>query len=80
MVLLTSGVGTSEATFVTGDGSHQVASLVTLQSPGSLTLQDLQQSGITGLTSLSLGENGQQVLVVTDPAHIEALQVSGWAV
>ncbi|CAG5118567.1 unnamed protein product [Candidula unifasciata] len=74
MVLLTSGVGTSEAAFMTADGGHQVASLVTLQSPGSLTLQDLQQSGIHGLTSLSLGENGQQVLVVTDPAHIEALQ------
>uniref|UniRef100_A0A0B7BR01 C2H2-type domain-containing protein n=1 Tax=Arion vulgaris TaxID=1028688 RepID=A0A0B7BR01_9EUPU len=75
MVLLTSGVGTTEsATFVTSDGSHQVASLVTLQSPGNLTLQDLQHSGITGLTSLSLGENGQQVLVVTDPAHLEALQ------
>ncbi|XP_059144961.1 zinc finger protein 76-like isoform X2 [Physella acuta] len=75
MMLLTSGVGTGDATtFVTSDGSHQVASLVTLQTPSGITLQDLQQSGITGLTSLSLGENGQQVLVVTDPAQLEALQ------
>ncbi|CAL1542897.1 unnamed protein product [Lymnaea stagnalis] len=73
MMLLTPGT-TDAATFVTGDSSHQVASLVTLQTPGNLTLQDLQQSGITGLTGLSLGENGHQVLVVTDPAHLEAIQ------
>ncbi|KAH9518811.1 hypothetical protein Btru_006321 [Bulinus truncatus] len=75
MMLLTPGVSTSEAaTFVTTDGSHPVASLVTLQAPGSILLQDLQQSGLTGLTSLSLGENGHQVLVVTDPTQLEHFQ------
>nr|KAG5687944.1 hypothetical protein BaRGS_021617 [Batillaria attramentaria]KAG5690672.1 hypothetical protein BaRGS_007643 [Batillaria attramentaria] len=45
------------------------AGLVTL--PAQVTLQALQAQG---LTSFTVGDQGQQVLVVTDPAQLEALQ------
>lgn len=48
----------------------RTAGLVTL--PAQVTLQALQAQG---LTSITVGEHGQQVLVVTDPAQLEVLQV-----
>ena len=65
-----------------GDNNHQsqqqqqMGALVTLQQNMQAlgALQGLQ--GLPGLTSLALAENGQQVLVVTDPTQLETLQVS----
>ncbi|RUS89912.1 hypothetical protein EGW08_002353 [Elysia chlorotica] len=53
---------------------QQMGALVTLQQNMQAlgALQGFQ--GIPGLTSLALMENGQQVLVVTDPSQLEALQ------
>lgn len=52
---------------------QQLANLLTLQNiQGFGGLNGLQ--GVPGLTGLALTENGQQVLVVTDPAQLEALQ------
>ena len=61
---------------LSGEGGPQLANLVALPSPGNMTMAELQQNGVTGFTSLSLGESGQQVLVVTDPSQLEALQVN----
>ncbi|XP_005106657.1 zinc finger protein 76 isoform X2 [Aplysia californica] len=74
MVLLASQMNSSEAVVTLADGTAQLANLVALQSPGTISMQELQQSGVAGFTSLSLGEAGQQVLVVTDPSQLEALQ------
>ena len=64
MVLLTPQGTTSDGMVSLGDGTAQLVNLATLQ-----------QNGLAGLASLPLGEGGQQVLVVTDPAQLEALQV-----
>lgn len=63
MVLLTPQGSTSDGMVSLGDGTAQLVNLATLQ-----------QNGLAGLASLPLGEGGQQVLVVTDPAQLEALQ------
>ena len=54
--------------------SHDASTgLVTL--PAQLSLQTLQGQGIPSFTIG--GEQGQQVLVVTDPSQLEMLQVRG---
>lgn len=53
----------------------QNSALVTL--PAQVTLQALQSQG---LSSFTVGQTGHQVLVVTDPAQLEALQVGVLAI
>ena len=57
MVLLASQLnGGGEGLVTLGDGTAQLANLVALPSPGNMSMQELQQNGVTGFTSLSLGE------------------------
>ena len=47
---------------------------VTLQTQtAQVTLQQLQQQH--GVATITVGDQGQQVYVITDPAQLEALQV-----
>ena len=51
-------------------GSTDKTSLPTTQADHTALLQQ------AGVASFTLGEQGQQVYVITDPAQLEALQVS----
>ncbi|XP_025087534.1 zinc finger protein 76-like isoform X1 [Pomacea canaliculata] len=64
-----SGGDETEKTLVINTDSQQNSALVTL--PAQVTLQALQSQG---LSSFTVGQTGHQVLVVTDPAQLEALQ------
>lgn len=70
MLLQITMVTTNGTTAVGGDQSLSAA-LQGTQQATHVTLQQLQQSGLAGV---SMGEGGQ-IYVVTDPAQLEALQV-----
>ncbi|XP_046573703.1 zinc finger protein 143-like [Haliotis rubra] len=48
--------------------------MVTLHAPSQVALQQLQQA--QGIASITVGDQGQQVLVVTDPSQLEAIHAS----
>lgn len=64
-------INTSDAQQVVADLAQQASTSALVTLPAQVTLQALQAQG---LTSFTVGEHGQQVLVVTDPSQLEALQ------